>query len=123
MVVIGGILVIAISDALSDAMGIHISEEAEHRHTEKEIWESTIATFLSKFFLSMTFLVPILFLELSTAIVACVLWGLSLITLFSFYIARRQGIRPHRPVIEHLGITAVVIAVTHFLGGWVATLG
>lgn len=31
MVVIGGILTVAISDAMSDALGIHISEEARKR--------------------------------------------------------------------------------------------
>ena len=37
LVVIGGILTIAIADAFSDALGIHISEESENRHTAKEI--------------------------------------------------------------------------------------
>jgi VIT1/CCC1 family predicted Fe2+/Mn2+ transporter len=49
LVVVGGILTIAIADAFSDALGIHISEESENKHTKKEIWESTISTFLSKF--------------------------------------------------------------------------
>ena len=31
MVVIGGVLIIAIADAMSDAFGIHISEEAESK--------------------------------------------------------------------------------------------
>jgi hypothetical protein len=47
LVVIGGILTIAIADAL----GIHISEESENKHTTREVWESTISTFLTKFFL------------------------------------------------------------------------
>ena len=45
LAVIGGILTIAIADSLSDAMGIHISEEAENKHSSKEVWESTFATF------------------------------------------------------------------------------
>jgi len=49
LVILGGILIIAIADAFSDALGIHISEESEGKHTTKEIWESTIATFLAKF--------------------------------------------------------------------------
>ncbi len=35
--VIGGILTIAIVDAFSDALGIHVSEEAENRHGTIEI--------------------------------------------------------------------------------------
>ena len=44
LVVIGGILTIAIADALSDAIGIHIAEESENKHTAKEVWESTFST-------------------------------------------------------------------------------
>lgn len=47
--VVGGVLTIAIADAFSDALGIHIHEESENEHTPKEIWQSTIATFVSKF--------------------------------------------------------------------------
>ncbi|HIE31931.1 MAG TPA: hypothetical protein EYP67_06070, partial [Methanosarcinales archaeon] len=33
LVIIGGILTIAIADAFSDALGIHVSEESESKHT------------------------------------------------------------------------------------------
>ena len=48
MVVLGGILTIAIADSMSDAMGIHMSEESENVHNAKEIWTSTVTTFLAK---------------------------------------------------------------------------
>ncbi|MBW1641510.1 MAG: VIT1/CCC1 transporter family protein, partial [Deltaproteobacteria bacterium] len=38
MVVIGGILTIAVADAFSDALGIHISAESENECSPKEIW-------------------------------------------------------------------------------------
>ncbi|MCP3685620.1 MAG: hypothetical protein GY861_23465 [bacterium] len=122
MVVISGILIIAIADALSDAMGIHISEEAENKHSEKEIWESTISTFCSKFVFALTFIIPIYFLPLSTAIIVSIAWGLSLITLFSCYMARQQKTKPYRIVAEHLFIAVLVIIATHYIGEWVATL-
>jgi VIT1/CCC1 family predicted Fe2+/Mn2+ transporter len=121
LVVIGGILVIAIADAMSDALGIHVSEESENKHSIKEIWESTIATFLSKFVFALTFIVPVLFLQLSTAIIICVIWGLSLITIFSYYIAKQQNIKPYRVILEHLLIAIIVIVATHHVGDWIAT--
>jgi len=39
LAVLAGMIVLALADALSDAMGIHISEEAEGEHTAKEVWE------------------------------------------------------------------------------------
>ena len=123
IVVIGGILVIAIADALSDSLGIHVSEESENKHTTREIWESTITTFLSKFIFALTFIIPFLLLPLFTSIIISVIWGLSLIIIFSFNMARQQGIRPYKVVLEHLVIAVFVIIVTHYVGNWVATLG
>ena len=69
IVVLGGILTIAIADAFSDALGIHVSEESENAHTAKQIWGSTVATFFTKFLFALTFAVPVLFLSLRVAIV------------------------------------------------------
>jgi len=120
--IIGGVLVIAIADALSDAMGIHISEEAENRHSAREIWESTLSTFLSKFVFALTFVVPIIALELNAAIWVCIVWGMFLITVFSIYLARSQQKKVSHIVAEHVVLAIVVIILTHFVGDWVATL-
>ena len=121
LVVIGGVLTIAIADAFSDALGIHVSEESEKKHTTKEIWESTIATFLSKFVFALTFIVPLMLLQLATAIIVSVVLGLSLLGLFSFYIAKEQEVKPWKVVIEHLVIALVVIIITHYAGGWISS--
>lgn len=123
VVVIGGIFVIAVADALSDALGIHISEEAENSHTAKEIWESTIMTFLSKFIFASTFLIPLFIFPLFYAIIASIIWGLSLISVFSFHMAKKQKENAPKVVGEHLLIAIIVIVITHYVGDWVATLG
>ena len=120
IVVIGGILVIAIADALSDALGIHISEESENQHTTREIWESTGMTFFSKFVFALTFIIPILLLPLTTAIIISVIWGLALIVAFSFYLAKKQNVKPYKVVFEHLVIAILVIIITHYVGDLVA---
>ncbi|AGK61677.1 hypothetical protein Asulf_01706 [Archaeoglobus sulfaticallidus PM70-1] len=121
IVVIGGILTIAIADAFSDALGIHVSEEAENKHTTKEIWESTISTFLSKFVFALTFVVPLLLFQLSTAIIVSVIWGLSLLGIFSFQIAKEQKTKPWKVVTEHLVIALIVIVITHYVGDWIGS--
>jgi len=78
-VVLAGILTIAIADAFSDALGIHVLEEAVNTNTTKQIWVATIATFLTKFLFAITFIVPVLLLTLSTAIVVSLIWGLSVL--------------------------------------------
>lgn len=122
LVVIGGILTIAIADAFSDALGIHVSEESENKHTTQEIWEATISTFLAKFLFALTFIVPVLLFNLATAVIVSAVWGLSVLSLLSFNIAREQNENPLKVVSEHLIIALVVVALTHFVGGWISSM-
>ncbi|MFC1514359.1 hypothetical protein ACFL5X_00460 [Candidatus Omnitrophota bacterium] len=121
LAVIGGILVIAIADAFSDAVGIHISEEAENKHTPKEIWLATLFTFLFKFIFSIIFIIPVLAFNLPIAMLVSVIWGLFLLSIVSFYLARQQKEKAWKVISEHLAIALVVIALTHLVGGWINT--
>lgn len=121
LVVLGGILTIAIADAFSDALGIHMSEESENVHSTREIWESTISTFLAKFVFALTFIVPILTFALPTAIVVSAIWGLSILALVSYSMAKEQKEKPWKVVAEHLIIALAVIVITHYVGHWVAS--
>jgi len=116
LAVIGGVLTIAIADAFSDALGMHISEEAHKKRTSKEIWESTFSTFLSKFVFAITFIIPVMLLQLSTAIIVSVIWGLFLLGVFSFYIAKEEKTKPWKVIVEHLLIALAVIVITHYVG-------
>ena len=120
LAVFGGILTIAIADALSDSFGIHISQEYEKKYTEKQIWESTIYTFLFKFFIALTFIIPILLLELSKAVRVSVIWGFFVLILLNIKIAKRLKIKPWKIIKEHLILAAIVIVVTHYLGELIA---
>ncbi|MDD5551798.1 MAG: hypothetical protein PHI88_01385 [Candidatus Pacebacteria bacterium] len=122
LAVIGGILIIAIADAFSDALGIHVSEESENKHTKREIWESTICTFLAKFLFALTFIIPVLTFELQKAVIISIFWGLFLIALVSFYIAKDQKKRPFKIVLEHLLTTIVVILFSHYVGLWISSV-
>lgn len=119
LVVIGGILAIAIADAFSDALGIHISEESKNHHSRKEIWESTFSTFLSKFFFALTFILPILVFGLFEAIAVSAAWGLLLLAVISFRIAKRENKKPFDVIFEHMTIAILVVIITYFVGYFV----
>lgn len=116
-IIISGILIIAIADALSDALGIHISQES-NSNKQQLIWESTLATFLSKFLVALTFIIPILLFDLRLAIYLNLAWGLILLTILSFYIAKNQNEKPINVILEHLTITFVVVIITYYIGLW-----
>lgn len=120
LAVLGGILTIAMADAFSDALGIHISEESEDKHTSKEIWESTIYTFFSKLFFALTFVVPVLLFELSAAIWISIIWGILILSILSFKIAGDHK-KKLNVIAEHLIVAIVVIIIAHFVGDWIYT--
>jgi VIT1/CCC1 family predicted Fe2+/Mn2+ transporter len=122
LVIIGGILTIAIADALSDALGIHISEEAERKHSTLEVWEATFSTFLAKFIFALTFIIPVLLLELNIAIFISIIWGLSILSILSLAMAKEQKVSPLKVMGEHLFIAILVIVATHFVGKWISLI-
>jgi vacuolar iron transporter family protein len=120
LAVIGGILTIAVADALSDALGIHVAEESREILSPREIWMATLATFASKLIVALTFLLPVLLLPLARAVMVSALWGLGLLAALSYRLARSRNERPLLVIGEHVGIALAVIVVTHMLGTWVA---
>jgi hypothetical protein len=105
--VIGGIVTIAIADSLSDALGIHISEEAESVHSSMEVWIATGVTFMTKFAVACSFLAPVLLIALVAAL--------------SWYIAGRQMTSRTAVLAEHVGVAVLVVIVSALVGRWVST--
>ncbi len=119
-IVIGGILTIAVADAFSDALGIHMSEESEDTHSPREIWSSSITTFITKFLTSLSFLIPALLLPLRAAIFTSIGWGLLILIIFSYLLAKEQKRSPLGVVLEHLAVALAVLALTNWFGGLLA---
>ena len=115
-VVIGGILTIAVADALSDSIGMHFAIESQNKHSKKEIWEATFATMMYKFLFSSLFIIPVLLFELQKAIIMSVLIGIYLIFANSLVLARRQNLSPITVIAEHLTLTIAVVIAAHYIG-------
>lgn len=120
LAVTGGIISVAIADAFSDALGMHIAVESAGTHSHREIWEATAATFLAKVVFALSFILPVLLFDLRTAIFAGVLWGLTLLTVASYKLARGQNTKPAGVIAEHLFIATAVVLLSHFVGRWIA---
>jgi len=120
LAVIGGILTVAIADAFSDALGIHMAEESSKQNGHKAIWEATIATFLTKLIVASSFILPVLFLELSLAVKINLVWGFLLLVSFNYILAKSKKEEPWMIIGEHVLIAMVVVAITFFLGKFIA---
>lgn len=116
LVIIGGILSIAIADAFSDALGIHISEESQKKSV-KNIWEATFATMITKFVIGLSFIVPVLaFSNLNTTRIVNVAWGFLLLTVLSYKIAQNEKKKPITVITEHISIALFVLILVYAVG-------
>jgi VIT1/CCC1 family predicted Fe2+/Mn2+ transporter len=120
LAVIGGILTIAIADAFSDALGVHVSKETEEGAIAKEVWEATAFTFLFKFLFALTFLIPVIFLSMNIAIIVSIIWGLGILSILSYKMAQSQGQSRWESLYEHLGVAIAVLILSNFLGHLIA---
>ncbi|HSF69813.1 MAG TPA: hypothetical protein VLA47_05495 [Nitrospira sp.] len=118
--VVGGIMTIAIADALSDALGIHLAEESRGVTRPSHVWEATLSTFLAKFITAGTFAIPVLLFELPVAIIVSMVWGLVVLMALSSLLARRQGLPPWRAISEHVLVAMAVVAISYWVGGQVS---
>lgn len=116
-----GVVTIAFADGLSDALGVHVSEESS-TNSERKLWKTTIAAFLSKFLFTISFIIPLMIFELSTAIITSIIYGLILITGISYLIAERQKKSKLGTISEHVFITVSVIIISYFIGKTFANL-
>ncbi|WP_028950724.1 membrane protein [Sulfurihydrogenibium subterraneum] len=115
-VVISGILSIAIADSVSDALGIHLSEESDTTKSSKHIWIATLSTFLSKFIITVSFILPILLFNLNIAILISIIWGIFLVSIYSFKIAIERSENPYKAIFEHILIMSIVLTIVYFTG-------
>ena len=113
--ILGGILTIAIADSLSDALGMHISVESTGED-HKNVDAATKYTFLSKFSVALTFLIPFLFLNIIPALILSTIWGVSIIVYVNYRIAKKLRKKPLKFITEHLSLTALVLILAHFVG-------
>ena len=121
-VIIGGILTIAVADALSDAFGVHLSQESSGENSKKQVWESTISTLLSKFLLALTFLIPVLIFDTKTARIIDIIWGFVVITLISFLSSILNRVEKKElisAVLEHVLLFIFTITLSYLIGTFI----
>lgn len=120
VVVLGGIVSVAVADAFSDALGMHLSEESSGKVCHRDVWKSTFAAFFAKMFFAAIFIIPVLVFSLENAIIFSVFLGLIILGIFSYRTAKFRGESGIRKIFEHVSIAIFVVVITYFLGRVIA---
>ena len=113
--IITGLLIIAVADNISDSFSVHVYKESEGA-SRKEINSSTFGNFTVRLILALTFVLIVLFFSPYTALIISSVWGLSLLAILSYLIARSRETHPLREVGWHLVVALLVVAGSKILG-------
>jgi VIT1/CCC1 family predicted Fe2+/Mn2+ transporter len=116
--IIAGILMVALADNIADSFGIHIYQESECIDS-KEVWLSTLSNFLTRIFVSLTFIILVAALPINLAISLSIGWGLALLATMSYAIAKDRKVNPYSAIFEHIIIAIFVITLSHFIGRYI----
>ena len=81
---------------------------------------TTSANYLTRLLLSLSFLMLVLLLPVRLAAGASVVWGMSLLTLLTYLLARQRGLRAPSEILKHLSIALAVIVASRVIGGYIA---
>lgn len=120
LAVVGGVLTIAVADAFSDAVGMHISQEFRNQEEGNgKAWLSAFFTFLFKLVVAASFVIPVLVFDLQLAMMVSIFWGAFLLGIFSYRMTEEKQ-KAWRVMAEHLFAATVVVVATYLLGTWVA---
>lgn len=116
--IVSGLLVIALADNISDSLGIHIYQESEGVG-KKDVWLSTFTNFATRLLVTSVFIALVLFFPLRSAVILSTIWGLITLTIISYIIARTRKENLYLSILEHIGISVMVIILSNFLSEWI----
>ena len=113
---IAGVLTIAFADALSDSLGMHVSEESNKNSTNRQIWRATISTAVGKMVFGLSFVLPIVVMPITLAVIVDMVWGIIALSVISYVIAKNNKEKVSSVLIEHIGITIIVVIGSFLIG-------
>jgi vacuolar iron transporter family protein len=120
--IIAAILIIAFADSLADSCGILFSEQAREDCSTKDSLISAVTAFLGKVFFALTFIVPLVLLPLHAGIIVCIVYGLTLLVIYSAVTAKTRQESALKAITQYVLLAVIVIVLSHIIGLWVNRL-
>ena len=115
LAIISSLLIIALADNISDSLGIHIYQESQGMTLQK-VWLKTGTNFFTRLLISSGFIGIVTVFPITLATYIAVVYGLTILSVFSYFIAIDQNKKPVFSILEHLCIAIFVIILSRFIG-------
>lgn len=118
--IIAGLLIVGLADNLSDSLSIHIYQESE-KLEEHSAFRSTLGNFVTRFIISMSFVIFVLSLLSRNTVLVSLAWGVSLLIGLTWLVANSRGANVTAEILKHLAAAAVVVALSRVVGIFIGT--
>ena len=112
--IIAGLLIIGIADNLSDSLGIHIHEECDTKATEA--FSLSASNYVTRLVIVCSFIAIVAVLPYGVARAVTLAWGVVLLSVLTYFIAKARSARPAYEIALHLFVAAVVVASSGAIG-------
>jgi len=117
--IVSALLIVAIADNLSDSLSVHIYQEAE-RLEDRKAFFATVANFVTRLLVASSFVIIAIAVPRDALPLAAAVWGLLLLALLTYRIARARGAHTGKEIGKHIVIAVIVLGISRWLGSWLA---
>ncbi|MBW2977608.1 VIT1/CCC1 transporter family protein [Candidatus Woesearchaeota archaeon] len=111
-----GILTAGLADSFANAAGMHVSQETEIHHRRKEVWKSTILSFMSTFLVAIALTLPLIFFSVKNALIISALIAVVLLVNLGYFVAEIRNKKPISLILEYTLMGIVVSVICFGLG-------
>jgi hypothetical protein len=115
---VSALLIAAVADNLTDSLSVHMYQESE-RLEEREAFVGTLTNFATRFILCLSFVLIVMLFREHAAVAGGIVWGMSLLTVLTYILARHRKVSAMPEVGKHLAVAMVIIFVSKSIGHWV----
>lgn len=117
---VSALLIAAVADNLTDSLSVHMYQESE-RFEQKDAFIGTLTNFGTRFLACLSFVLIVVMLPKHLAALCGMVWGMSLLAILTFILARHRRVSAISEIMKHLGVAAIIIIVSRSVGQWIAT--
>jgi len=115
---VSALLIAAVADNLTDSLSVHMYQESE-RLEEREAFVGTLTNFATRLVVCLTFVLIVALFREPAAVAGGIVWGMSLLTVLTYILARHRKVSAVSEVGKHLAVAVVIIFVSKSIGHWV----
>lgn len=120
-VIVSALLIAAFADNLTDALSFHIFQESEQLD-QKDAFTGTITNFVTRLLLCISFALLIGLFPIAHAAIVATIWGMLLLAIMTYLVARERKVKPILEVIKHLLVASAVVLASNVTGHWIGSV-